>query len=1179
MDSCASELPISPLLICFGQLPNLAPGAICRRERDEPKDDRVKYRSRQPKSQSLEARFRFAEDSLRVIGRVPESRLRPATDIETGEKFLIRLFPKTGTSIDDDLRRLVDGGLRQIRRVLSSRRAKEVLVEVTEVTEDERELAIVMVDPGAPLFGSQRRSQARRELCRSNVGRREFWRNISRVVEALSYCHDAGLVHGAIDENAIFAGDDQSPSYRLGGYEACIHIAESDLPPSEIALRSSNAISFRHDLTDLARIIGLVLGLGEPDEPVLTGIERRMLARMADPPHYQLYDSHVALKELAEVVDELERLGTSAEGELVLYPARDVLRSDLPSLTSGAIQAEDTDGVLRFVADDLLGPDTRAVIVDARTVRVVTDLATYRVEIVESQIGMIVRSAKRQPRDAVADAFEIKRPIHLARNRGAAGERIRKLGNGALPWVGLRQAFNVTAASDDPSSWHALILLEAFSLLRQQFRTYPVEILRNPESDPEFVWIASREDAQRDAQRTRLRLPPLAKALEREMKHDEGRPDWTVAVSDNLGRPKERLPELALERIDEVEGRLAYRFRSSEPVLPEQYLFLRPRNDAGTEGAIRRRLQNIVAARGNVDLLRALNDPASVAMDDALRDIAAPSSPPADLDDSKKEAWDAIATGRSINVVVGPPGVGKTYLVARLIESILIRTPSARVLISSQNHETLIAIERELNKVLNPHEKIVVRVEKQDENVDATLLRRRSREVLETLSGNDMSGRFINLYREIRQSLRPTDDGERATAERVLRDTDNLILRSSDVTLATTSSPYIEEMIADGEQFDWVFVEEAARANGAELIGALLLGNRRVMIGDHNQLSPFESNERKKFFEPFRAEELLADGAQRLASIPELPAEVEATFDRLRADGPFLIEVLAAATRFEEPFRSIAEREAEREGLTGRPSYIAKTLREQSRMHPTICQIVSNTFYGGDLIASERVIERRATVGTRGGFPRSPIVVLDLPPLSTSKVRSFEKRHRKALSNPSEAAALVGALSGVYAMIEADENPPSLVILATYTGQVNLIQSLVTRLVDNEGRLSGFVSPRGDGRFVYTSDSFQGGEADVVLASLVRNNVMVGRPALGFLSNPQRLNVLLSRAKQKLILATSLQFLSDVVDGTDPDRVGSDLRFIRTLVNELRALAGQRGNLEDQSVTILARNNGGAAVR
>ena len=134
---------------------------------------------------------------------------------------------------------------------------------------------------------------------------------------------------------------------------------------------------------------------------------------------------------------------------------------------------------------------------------------------------------------------------------------------------------------------------------------------------------------------------------------------------------------------------------------------------------------------------------------------------------------------------------------------------------------------------------------------------------------------------------------ERAVAERVLRDTDSLLLRSSDVTLATTSSPFVEDMIADGEQFDWVFVEEAARANGAELIGALLLGNRRVMIGDHHQLSPFEAKERKRFFEPFRAQELLRDGAERLASIPDLPPEVDATFERLKADGTLLIDVLA----------------------------------------------------------------------------------------------------------------------------------------------------------------------------------------------------------------------------------------------------------------------------------------------
>lgn len=1152
---------------------NGLPGEVSQAK---PRDDRVRYRSRQPFPQTLGGRFRFAEDSVGVEGRALESRLRPATDIENGEEYLIRLFPKTGTAIDEDLRRLIDGGLRRIRRVLSSRRARDVLVEVTEVVEDERELGIVMLAPGTPLLGSPRRTQARRQLCMTNGGRREFWRNVSRVVEALTYCHDAGIVHGSIDELAIFAGDDQAPSYRLGGYEACVHITGGDLVPFEMALRTSNAISFRQDLADLARVVRSVLGLGAPDGPVLTSIEQRMLARMADPPHFQLYDSHSALEDLADVIEELDRLGASVEGELVLYPAQEALRSDLPSLASGAISADNMDAVMRFVADDLLGPDTRVVVDDARTVRIVTDLAMYRVEI-DDRIGKIVRGAKRRPQDGVPDAFEIKRRVHLARNRGAAAERVRKLGNGALSWVGLKQARSI-AMSDDVPSWHALILLEAFSLLKQQLRTFPVDVLTPPQDRSDLVWIAPRSDADVDARRKRLKLPSSVIALGREMDHDEGRPDWTVSYSDMLGRPRERLPELALEEIAEVEGRRAYGFRSSDPVLPDQLLFLRPRTDAGTESAIRRRLQNVVAAKANVELLRALDDPATVAMDEALRIVAAPGDPPDDLDDSKKVAWDAIAAGRAINVVVGPPGVGKTYLVARLIGSVLARTPSARILVSSQNHETLISIERELKEVLTPLGKIVVRLERSDVEAEATLLRRTSRELLEAVSRADMSGPLVNPYREIREALRPTDEAERAVAERVLRDTDSLLLRSSDVTLATTSSPFIEDMIADGDQFDWVFIEEAARANGAELIGALLLGNRRVMIGDHRQLSPFEAKERKKFFEPFRAEELLNDGAERLASIPDLPPEVEATFERLKADRTLLIDVLAAATRLEEPFRSIAEREKEREAEAGRSS-IAKTLLEQSRMHPTVCQVVSNTFYDGDLVPSDRVKYRKTTVGSRPDFPASPIVVLDLPPLGESRVRSFEKRNRKDLSNPSEATALLDALTGVFPSAGPDDKAPSLVVLATYTGQVKLLESLLLPKVDVDGRLGGFVSPRGDGRFVYTSDSFQGGEADVVLASLVRNNVMVGKPALGFLSNPQRLNVLLSRAKQKLVLATSLQFLSNVVDGIDPDGIGGDLDFVRRLVGELRGLSLERGDGGVHGVTILARDERGKGVR
>jgi DNA polymerase alpha-associated DNA helicase A len=91
----------------------------------------VKQKSNAP----LESRFTFAEDSFaRVMGGW-DSHLRTAVGIVDGEKYLLRLFKKTGTTLDDDLRAIIARGLRRIRRVLSSRRARDVLVEVLEIVE------------------------------------------------------------------------------------------------------------------------------------------------------------------------------------------------------------------------------------------------------------------------------------------------------------------------------------------------------------------------------------------------------------------------------------------------------------------------------------------------------------------------------------------------------------------------------------------------------------------------------------------------------------------------------------------------------------------------------------------------------------------------------------------------------------------------------------------------------------------------------------------------------------------------------------------------------------------------------------------------------------------------------------------------------------------------------------
>lgn len=1116
--------------------------------------------ARQPKTAkaALDDRFRFAEDSFPGATGAWDSHLRFGVGVDDGECYLLRLFKKSGTPLDDDLSRLVARGLRRIRRVLSSRRSRELLVDVRDVVEDGHELAIVMLDPGSPIAGSSRAIRARQDLFLTAAGRKTFWRNIARVAEALAICHDAGIVHGAVSEHALFSNSDDREDYRLGGYEACVHIGDSDLGGAGHPLRPSGAISFRQDWIDLGRTATRILGVTGDGGPALLAIERRMLDRLASPPHYQLFDGSVVLRELLELGAELERVGTGSEGELVLYPSQQVMQSDLPQLTSGALAADDAQAVLRFVEEDLLGPDVRAELTGRDSARIVTDLATYGVRLVDDRIGMLVRADKRRPDDRVYNAVELKHRLHLSNNRRGSEERVRKLGPGAMRWTDLGGQGSLPDTARDVTSWYALIVLEAFTWLRERFRVYPVEILpSSPDDDVSLVWLLPRDEAGRDQRRERIGLRPAAEALRRELLHDDGRTEWTVAGFDTPAGGRERLPQLRYLGNGEYRGQQAFAFATNQAIVAGVGYYFRPRRDTGFERAISRRLQNIVAARSNVELLRALDDPAQVALDDALRDIAAPGAPPAGLDATKKSAWEAIAAGRSINVVVGPPGVGKTYLIAHLVQSILSLTRDARVLISAQNHETLVQMEDALKKALPAQTTIVVRVERSGVDEKTSALREASVGLLQsTLAMADHGAAILSSQHDlIKLALEPTGEPEQAVADQVFRDTDNLLLRSSDVTLATTSSYVIEEMIADGEQFDWVIIEEAARANGAELIGALLLGNRRVMIGDHNQLSPFDVVDRQKFYDAAVAAELLRDAKEQIATIPDLPPEVEVALELIKTNQPLLADVLATANRLEEAFRSIAEREDDREKTTGRPSSIATTLLEQSRMHPAISELVSNTFYKGKLIPSERVTTRPLTVASDAGFPTAPIIVLDLPALSVVKKRAFEQPVRRSYRNETEAAALLAALKRLRPFWDAEGRLPTLVILSPYLAQVDHFERLLKDQIDSAaGTLFGFDSPRKNGKFIYTSDSFQGGEADVVVASLVRNNSLVGTRALGFIRNPQRMNVLLSRARQKLVLATSRRFITEAVDGVDPDRRGGELAFLRAMLGEIDRL-------------------------
>ena len=1035
-----------------------------------------------------------------------------------------------------------------------------MLVEALKIVEDEQEIGVLMRGAGRPLDGLSGRMRDRlRQRTRTNHGRAEVWRNIQRIASSLQYCHEAGIVHGKIGEAAIFTDGAEQPDFRLGGYEDCVHIASVDSVGSAGLTGTRGVISFRNDWSSLGVVASSLLGVDDSEGHVLLPGERSLLDRLRKPPRFENFDGKSVLDEIEVLVGDLERIGSSDRNELIAFPDRGALRSDLPSLVAGAIAADDTDALIRFLAEDIAGARTRAVVnpIGKSDILLVTDLGTYKIKLDSSddRIGRIVGCARRRSDDPAPYAVDFPQRIHLCANRKTAHERRRTSGGGAISWRAIGQFGDREPVGDELPEWHALLLIEAFSLLATQFRHYPVEIIDVPGSD--LVWVVAREDAARDERRAIVNRPPAADALEREMQQDDERTEWTLTRSEALSLGP-RAPKLALVKISSISGRRAYAFHADEPVRPTRYMFLRPRPDQGTERAIRRRLRYIAAARGNTDLLRAIDDPSRVALDDVLRGVASPGNAPADMDASKEEAWSSIATGRSLNVVVGPPGVGKTFLVSHLVRSILDGAPNARILISAQNHDALAQMERKLLETLPIEARIIVRVERQLDDVEDTTLRRNSKDLLRTMIRNDSSDLTRAQRRQVAQTLESEDGHVDAGTDAILRDTDHLFLRSADVTLTTANSFLVEEMIENGEQFDWVIVEEAARASGPELVGPLLLGNRRVLIGDHHQLAPFEAEQRTRLYDDGPAAILLKDAVAQFEAIPDLPPETIASLKVLHDDSMLREDVLATAARLEEPFRTIAEREEER--LRERTSYSSamSMLVEQSRMHPTICELVSNTFYDGRLHSSERVFRRESTINTTRDLFAAPVIVLDLPSLSISRRRAFESRRPRPYTNAAEVDAILQALGHLVPVPPSKVSSyPTLAILSPYASQVHLLGQRLNRLIDSKnGTLFGFTSPKGDGRFIHTVDGFQGSEADLVVISLVRNNADVGPRALGFLRNRQRMNVLLSRAKQKLILATSRRFLTNAVDGIDPGREGAGtIQFVRVLLEEINRIS------------------------
>jgi len=491
----------------------------------------------------------------------------------------------------------------------------------------------------------------------------------------------------------------------------------------------------------------------------------------------------------------------------------------------------------------------------------------------------------------------------------------------------------------------------------------------------------------------------------------------------------------------------------------------------------------------------------------------------------------------------GPPGTGKTTVTAAALAAMLREDPSARVLVSSQSHHALDNLgERVLKEVkgaMNRQgggELVALRVASNEavakEKVGLTHLLLPKQTEARVKAIRQHIDRIVNDGHlpggaPLTQALKALLVEWREQVERVGLELRDRLQRGANLVFATTGT-CTDERLGLGEVgglFDWVVIEEAGRAWPTELAMPLVAGRRWTLIGDHLQLPAYDEMT-----------------VQRV-----LKHCAGSTDEDLRQHAEHAGDYMAAFRLF----GSLFDRRAERFKRQPTSRNLVEPLDEldlQFRMHPNIARVVSRAFYReridpktGDRISPEGGWLRSDTsTQSRQHGLHAPGFVRDRALLWLDTEGCQDIDDQRTWKNPGEARVIATLLQRLRPAPAAHEEE-RFALLSPYLQQLEHLQ--------NAG-LPNWALPH-----IHSVDSFQGREADLVVVSLVRSlprgrSLEDARPEMdvGYLVSPNRVNVLLSRARALLIIVGRFEHFHTLADRY-PDR--PDIGFWREVTQEV----------------------------
>jgi len=456
---------------------------------------------------------------------------------------------------------------------------------------------------------------------------------------------------------------------------------------------------------------------------------------------------------------------------------------------------------------------------------------------------------------------------------------------------------------------------------------------------------------------------------------------------------------------------------------------------------------------------------------------------------SRDELVKTIVKKNGLYAVQGPPGTGKTYLATEVITRFLKINPYAKILICSKEHLSLNHILLRTTSMLeendvnfNAYRSISThrfRRSDFDKNISPYI----NTNVIKEIGKKDWNKK-MDIWRKIQDNLpKEFDLRNRSLAE-----------ISANLFFCTTMDSAMNNLIRN-RSFDLVIIEEAGKCYPSEILHSLCLGNTVIMIGDQNQLPPYQIRETTEALRIWEKTIVKAKQDKRLEEILErrFGNNYKKIKQYFNLNGPVSEKMIQWLKPFEYLFNIL-------------PKDRVHVLNEQYRMEKPLSDLIANVFYNREFIH-----KKESYHPLKGILPtefKQNLLWIDTPHTTNKPEAGEDPEKTGERINTFELEILIKYLQSLKKNKDID-----LVILTPYNDQKDLF--LDSEKLQHE--ISNITSKKHT-EVIKTADEYQGHEADLTIISLVRNNTLGAKSSWGFIVESERLNVMFSRSKSHQVV-------------------------------------------------------------